>query len=82
MSNNSDNQRANDLRAVISTLYRYKKINDEDLEEMIRCSGKLNEESVKKFIRVYKSTMEDLIELLSENDGIKRMIGEECARTD
>ena len=82
MSNNSDNQRANDLRAVISTLYRYKKINDEDLGEMIRCSGKLKEESVKKFIRVYKSTMEDLIELLSKDDGIKRIIGEECARTD
>lgn len=82
LSNNSDNQRANDLRAVISTLYRYKKINDEDLGEMIRCSGKLKEESVKKFIRVYKSTMEDLIELLSKDDGIKRIIGEECARTD
>ena len=71
LKNNSNNQKANDLRAVISTLYRYKKIDDEGLKDMIRCSGKLDEESVQKFLRVYKSTMEDLIELLSEDDEIK-----------
>lgn len=49
---------------------------------MIRCSGKLDEESVQKFLRVYKSTMEDLTELLSEDDEIKGFIGEKCARTD
>lgn len=82
LKNNSNNQKANDLRAVISTLYRYKKIDDEGLKDMIRCSGKLDEESVQKFLRVYKSTMEDLIELLSEDDEIKGFIGEKCARTD
>ena len=82
LKNNSNNQKANDLRALISTLYRYKKIDDEGLKDMIRCSGKLDEESVQKFLRVYKSTMEDLIELLSEDDEIKRFIGEKCARTD
>ncbi|OUP62280.1 hypothetical protein B5F13_13805 [Drancourtella sp. An177] len=82
LKNNSNNQKANDLRAVISTLYRYKKNQDEDLKDMIRCSGKLDEESVQKFLRVYKSTMADLIELLSEDDEIKKFIGESCAGTD
>ena len=67
---------------MISTLYRYKKKQDEDLKDMIRCSGKLDEESVQKFLRVYKSTMADLIELLSEDDEIKKFIGESCAGTD
>ena len=82
LKNNSNNQKANDLRAVISTLYRYKKSHDEDLKDMIRCSGKLDEESVQKILRDYKSTMADLIELLSEDDEIKKFIGESCAGTD
>lgn len=64
------------MRAVISSVYRYKKLDDEKIKEMIRCYGHLNEESVEKFLSVYKSTMNDLIELFSNDDELKKLIGD------
>lgn len=66
--------KSNDLRAVISSVYRYKKIDDEQIKRMIRLAGHLDEDSVNKFLRVYKSTMHDLEELFSEDEEIKKMI--------
>ena len=71
-----ETEKASDLRAVISSVYRYKKLDDEKIKEMIRCYGHLNEESVEKFLSVYKSTMNDLIELFSNDDELKKLIGD------
>lgn len=71
-----ETEKASDLRAVISSVYRYKKLDDEKIKEMIRYYGHLNEESVEKFLRVYKSTMNDLIELFSNDVELKKLIGD------
>lgn len=71
-----ETEKASDLRAVISTVYRYNKLDDEEIKAMIRCGGYLDEEAVEKFLRVYKSTMKDLIELFSNDDEIKKYIGD------
>lgn len=75
LNSNAENQKANDLRAVLSAIYRYKSSNDEKFEEMIRYAGNLDDESVKNFLRVYKSTMEDLAELFLNDDEITKLIG-------
>ncbi len=71
-----ETEKASDLRAVISSVYRYKKLDDAKIKEMIRYYGHLNEESVEKFLSVYKSTMKDLIELFSNDDELKKLIGD------
>lgn len=71
-----ETERASDLRAVISSVYKYKKLDDAKIKEMIRYYGHLNEESVEKFLSVYKSTMKDLIELFSNDDELKKLIGD------
>lgn len=71
-----ETEKASDLRAVISSVYRYKKLDDEKIKEMIRYYGHLNEESVEKFLSVYKSAMKDLIELFSNDDELKKLIGD------
>lgn len=70
-----NSEKANDLRAVISAIYRYKKLDDEQIKGMIRYTGHLNEDEVQKFLCVYKSTMKDLEELFSEDGEIKKQIG-------
>ncbi|MBU5486568.1 hypothetical protein KQI77_00060 [Clostridium sp. MSJ-8] len=71
-----ETEKASDLRAVISSVYRYNKLDNEKIKEMIRCYGHLSEESIEKFLKVYKSTMNDLIELFSNDEEIKKLIGD------
>lgn len=71
-----ESEKASDLRAVISTVYRYKKLNDDQIKRMIRNAGHLDEETIEKFLRVYKSTMTDLEELFTEDEEIKKLIGD------
>ena len=69
-------KKGSDLRAVISAVYRYKKMDDNDIKGMIRLTGHLEDDAVQKFVRVYKSTMQDLEELLLQNDDIRKIIEE------
>lgn len=69
-----ETEKASDLRAVISSVYRYKRIDDDQIKRMIRYAGHLNEDAVQKFLRVYKATMQDLEELFSEDEEMKKMI--------
>lgn len=71
---NKENDKGSDLRAVLSSIYRYKHIPEEDLKRFIRSVGRLSPDEVEKFLRVYKSSMEDLIELFAE-DEIMRYLG-------
>ena len=65
----------NDSTAVINSVYRYKHINDDEIRRLIRCTGKLSVEEVNEFLRVYKQTMEDLVELFSSYPLLKEYIG-------
>lgn len=69
-----ETEKSSDLRAVMSTVYRYKKLDDDAIRQMIRYAGLLDDESTEKFLRLYKSTMEDLLELFSKDAEILKLI--------
>ena len=71
-----ESEKASDLRAVISAVYKYRKIQDSNIQSKIRLAGCLPEEEVNKFLYIYKSTMDDLDRLFSADSKIKKMIGE------
>lgn len=64
-----------DLRAVLMAVYKSRHITDEELRHRIKHTGKLFPDEVDKFIRVYRSTMDDLIELISQDEKLKGYIG-------
>ena len=74
LKKNEDRDITSDTRAVLSSIYRYKNIDEKELIRLIKCSGKLTSEEVEKFERIYKSTMNDLITLFSDEE-IKKYIG-------
>ena len=71
---NEDRDITSDTRAVLSSIYRYKNIDEKELVRLIKCSGRLENDEIEKFVRVYKSTMEDLVTLFS-SEKIKKYIG-------
>ncbi len=71
-----ESEKSNDLRAVISAVYKYKHMQDSDIKSKIRLAGHLTEKEVNKFLRLYKSTMDDLYELFSADSEMKKMLGE------
>lgn len=75
ITKNEDKNITSDTIAVLNAVYRYLNIEDIELVRLIKCTGKLEEEEIKKFKSVYKSTMEDLIELFSKDKKIKEYIG-------
>lgn len=74
-NNFSNSDVINDATAVINSIYRYKHINDNEIRRLIRCTGNLSVDEVNAFMGVYKRTMEDLIELFSQDSLLKRYIG-------
>lgn len=71
----SKSDKESDLSAVISSIYRYKNIDDNEIKRLIKCTGQLSVEDTEKFVRVYDKTMEDLIELFSTDPQMKEYIG-------
>ena len=67
----------NDTRAVFSSIYRYNNIDEKELSRLIKCSGKLINSDIEKFKNVYKKTMNDLIEIFSKDQEMKKYIGME-----
>lgn len=76
LSQYGESEKSNDLRAVISAVYQYKYMQDSDIKNKIRLAGRLTEEEVDKFLRLYKATMADLNELFSADSEMKKMLGE------
>lgn len=72
---NEYSDRASDLRAVINSIYRYKLCDDNDIKKKIRRTGRLSEDEVNKFLRVYKNSMDDLIALFCTDTRLKGYIG-------
>lgn len=71
----SDSEKTNDLAALISSVYRYLCVDADEIRRLIKCTGKLSITEIEMFLHVYKSTMDDLIELFSSNKDIEKYIG-------
>ena len=71
----SESDKTSDLSAVISSLYRYKNIDDNEIRRMIKYTGKLSSDNIERYVSVYKKTMEDLIQLFSTDSQMKEYIG-------
>lgn len=71
----SKSDKSSDLLAVISSIYRYEIIDDNEIRRLIKCIGKLSPNEVDQFVQVYKSTMQDLVELFSTDNEMKEFIG-------
>ena len=52
-------------------------IDEKELSRLIKCSGKLINSDIEKFKNVYKKTMNDLIEIFSKDQEMKKYIGME-----
>ncbi len=70
----SESDRISDLNAVISSVYRYQNSNDNALYQLIHQTGSLSVEEAEKYLRLYKATMEDIIELFKKDSGMERYI--------
>lgn len=77
LERNEDKEIANDTRAVLGSIYRYNNIDEEELYRLIRCSGRLEKDEIEKFKNVYENTMNDLIELFSEDKEIVKYLNME-----
>lgn len=75
LKENEENDKGADLRAVLSSIYRYKNISEKELKRYIRNVGDLTIEEVDKFLRLYKYSMADLIELFTADERMKEYLG-------
>lgn len=66
--------KASDTRAVLTMVYKYKDMPDDKLKRIIRCSGNLSDLEVNKFLDVYKNSIKDLIDLISEVPEMKEYL--------
>ena len=60
--------------AVVSSIYRFQTSNDEQLRRLIRKTGNLSQYETEQFLRLYKSSMNDIIELFHMDPGMERYI--------
>lgn len=60
-------EKSNDLKAVLNAIYIAQRSTDEEIIRRIKYTGKLTQEETRKFLRVYRSTMQDL-EVLFKKD--------------
>lgn len=70
----SESDRASDLNAVISSVYRYQNSDDRTLRRLIHQTGSLSTEETEKYLRLYKATMEDIVKLFKKDPGMERYI--------
>ena len=69
-----ETEKSSDLRAVMSTVYRYKNLDDNMIRQMIGYAGSIDTDTTEKFLKLYKSTMEDLLELFSKDEEMFKLI--------
>ncbi len=75
INENSHKNIIDDLKAVISTIYRFEHIDEKELIRLIKGTGKLSFDEINKFKSVYIDSINDIIELLSMDPKIKEYIG-------
>jgi len=67
--------KGSDVRAVLAMLYKNKDISDENLKIMISSTGEMKPSEVDKFIKVYRDSFNNLIELISDSAEMKEYLG-------
>lgn len=67
----ADRDKSADLFAVLSSIHRYKGLSEKDIERLIRCTGKLENDEIQSFKRVYRQGMDDLIEYFSKDSNME-----------
>lgn len=75
LRNYSEGRKINDLKAVINSVYRYIHSDDSELRRLIMCTGSLTREEIESFLHVYKSTMNDLVAMFSQDQDMRNYIG-------
>ena len=70
----SKSDKSLDLNAVINSIYRFKHDSSEQIRQLIRNTGPLLNEEVDKFEQLYKSGMNDLIELFSKDPRMEKYL--------
>lgn len=71
----SSTEKCSDLLAVINSIYRYLHAGDDEIRRLIKCTGSLSREEVERFVHVYNSTMQDIIEMFAVDNKMKAYIG-------
>ena len=74
LSGFSESDKSFDLRAVVSSIYRFKHSSSEQIHRLIRKTGPLSSDEVEKFERLYASGMKDLIELLLKDPDMEKYL--------
>lgn len=74
-SHNNFDDKASDVRAVLTAVYKYKDISDEELKRIIMCTGEVSASDVEKFMEVFRNSINDLIDLLPESSEMEEYMG-------
>ena len=70
----SESDKSLDLAAVVNSVYRFKHSSKAQIQQMIRVTGPLSDEDVKKYERLYISGMNDLIDLFCKDPGMEKYL--------
>lgn len=65
-----------DLADLLASIALAKSSTDEKIRRRIAATGRLTSEEINKFLRLYRSTIDDLSEMLAKSDEYLRVIGE------
>lgn len=73
---NSTDAKHSDLEDLLSSIITANESSDAQLKKRIMMTGKLSSEEIERFLRLYKSTISDLRQLLRKSDDYSRLIGD------
>ena len=76
ITKNSTEAKRSDLEDLLSSIISANESTDNELKRRIAMTGKLSSEEIERFLRLYKSTICDLKQLLIRNNDYARLIGE------
>ena len=72
---NATNAKKSDFVDLLSSVATAKKSTDEELLRRIKATGKLSQKETLAFLRLYKATINDIIELISADPELIRIVG-------
>lgn len=72
---NATNAKRSDLVDLLSSVNRAFKSTDEELLRMIRSTGRLSQEETQAFLRLYRETLQDIIQMISTDPKLLRIVG-------
>ena len=72
---NATNAKKSDFVDLLNSVSVAKKSTDDDLMRRIRATGRLSREEVLAFLRLYKATIDDIVQLISVDPELTRIVG-------